>query len=287
MKLKVNILSFFIIVFSIIIPAQQTTYIPLKYDVSGYAENNNQIKSQRISLTDNTLTPTVNAEMNASESGALNYMLPIEILKGVNNFQPNFAVAYNSQNGNGQVGWGWNIVGLSTIAKGGKSKEIDGVTIGPQYDSLDPFYLDGQRLIKISATEFATEKFSKIKITKQTSGEFSFIVQYTDGKIAKYKEIVSGQHYISTFIDSFNNQIHYTYSVLGSTPRLTQCSYGGTDVNSDKFYINFNYKERKTPIKVYRNGVEFVNSKVIDYIELSQVPLIQVSIENIIFHMII
>jgi hypothetical protein len=167
MKLKINILSFFISALSLSILAQETTFIPLKYDVSGYAENNNQTKNQRISLTDITLTPTINAEMNASESGALNYMIPIETLKGVNNFQPNFAVAYNSQSGNGQVGWGWNIVGLSIIAQG-KSKEIDGVTIGTQYDSTDPFYLDGQRLINISATDFVTEKYSKIKITKQT-----------------------------------------------------------------------------------------------------------------------
>lgn len=267
MKLKINILSFFISVFSICVYAQQTTSIPLKYDVSGYAENNTQTKSQRIAAPDNALTPTVNAEMNASESGALNYMLPIEILKGVNNFQPNFAVAYNSQSGNGQAGWGWNIVGLSTITQGGKSKEIDGITIGPQFNSSDPFYLDGQRLIKNTATDFVTEKFSKIKITKQTSGEFSFIVQYTDGRVAKYKEIIPGQHYITTFIDSFNNQIHYTYSVLGNTSRLTQCSYGGNDVATDKFYINFNYKDRKNEIKIYRNGVEFTNSKIIDFIE--------------------
>lgn len=47
--------------------------------------------------------------------------------------------------------------------KRGKSKKIDGITIGPQFDDTDPFYLDGQRLIKNNAKDFATEKFSKIK----------------------------------------------------------------------------------------------------------------------------
>lgn len=61
--------------------------------------------------------------MSVSESGALTYALPIEILKGVNNFQPNLSLVYNSQSGNGSAGWGWNITGLSTITRGGKVKK--------------------------------------------------------------------------------------------------------------------------------------------------------------------
>ena len=263
MKLKLYSLYIFLFAFSIL-TAQEETEIPLNYSTSGYSNKNNL--ALKTTTTDNTLIPTVNAEMNVNESGALTYLLPVEILKGLNNFQPNIALAYNSQSGNGQAGWGWNIVGLSTITRGGKSKEIDGLTIGPQFNDTDPFYLDGQRLIKNSDNTYSTEKFSKIKITKPATGEFSFIIQYTDGRIAKYKEVSSGQHYISTFIDSLNNEIHYTYLVENNTPRITKVSYGGTSSSNDKFYIDFIYKARKKNIQIYRNGVAYTNSKVLSEI---------------------
>ena len=260
MKLKLYFLYTFLFAFSIV-TAQEEIEIPLEYSTSGY-----QTSSALKTTTDNTLVPTVNAEMNVNEAGALTYSLPIEILKGLNNFQPNIALAYNSQSGNGQAGWGWNIVGLSTITRGGKSKEIDGLTIGPQFNEGDPFYLDGQRLIKNSDNTYSTEKFSKIKITKPSTGEFSFIIQYTDGRIAKYKELTIGQHYISTFVDSFNNEIHYTYLVENNTPRITKVSYGGTSSSNDKFYIDFVYKARKKNIQIYRNGIAYINSKVLSEI---------------------
>ena len=241
MKFYISTLFFFLLL--VIIPAQeQVTKIPLQYDTSGYAVNTIPDYANKTGI--DPLNPTVNAEMSVNEVGGLTYMIPIEGLKGVNNFQPNIALAYNSQSGYGSVGWGWNIVGTSTITRGGKSKNIDGITQGPQFDNNDPFYLDGQRLIKLSETNFVTEKFSKIKITKQTTGEFSFIIQYTDGKIAKYKELVSGQNYISKIIDSFNNEINYSYQIENNVPRITSVNYGGSN---NPFNINFEYKLRSTP----------------------------------------
>lgn len=256
MKLYISSLFFFLLLISV--PAQkQVTEISLQYDTSGYSTNIGSNVSNKVV---DQLAPTVNAEMNANETGALTYMVPIEGLKGVNNFQPNFALAYNSQSGYGSAGWGWNIIGISMITRGGKSKNIDGITQGVQFDGNDPFYLDGQRLIKLSDTNFATEKFSKIKITKQSTGEFSFIIQYTDGKIAKYKELVSGQYYISKFIDSYNNEINYNYTIEDNTPRITSVTYGESN---NPFSITFEYKLRTTPTEAYRNGIKFVSKYVL------------------------
>jgi len=241
--------------------AQVTKEIPLQYSTTGYAENT---ASGSLNKTlPNVLIPSVNAEMNVNESGALTYTLPIETVKGLHSFQPNIALAYNSQSANGQAGWGWNIIGISSITQGGKSKEIDGITIGVQFNNTDPYYLDGQRLIKISETNYVTEKFSKLKITKFASSEFSFVIQYPDGKIAKYKELVSGQHYISVFLDPFNNEIHYSYQIENNIPNIIKISYGGTIPANDKFDINFLYKARKKNIQIFRNGVAYTSSKVL------------------------
>lgn len=258
MKKKIFFIVAFILSVSFI-NSQKLTKIPLQYDTSGYASETLQ-KTYTPTLV---LTPSINAEMSVNEAGALTYNLPIEIHKGINDFQPNVALTYNSQSGNGMAGWGWNIVGLSTISRGGKSKEIDGITIGAQFNDNDPFYLDGQRLIKIDANNFVTEKFSKIKITKNNSGEFQFIVKYTDGKIAKYKELITGQYYISSIQDSFGNSIQYTYQVEDYVPRVTKISYG----ENAAFSIDFQYKLRQNPTEAYRNGLKFITKYILSSVE--------------------
>ncbi|WP_414846215.1 RHS repeat-associated core domain-containing protein [Chryseobacterium sp. IT-36CA2] len=275
--MKLKIYSLFLFVTSVFLIAQNQKSITLQYDTSGYAENSTSNKSssgstQKVDPAD-VLIPTVNGEMNVNEGGTLNYTIPIETVKGINDFQPNAAIAYNSQSGNGQAGWGWNVTGISMISQGGKNKEIDGITIGPQFNTSDPYYLDGQRLIKINESSFATEKYSKVKITKPISGEFSFIVQYTDGKIAKYKEFSPGQHYIVLLSDALDNQIHYSYDSEYFNPsterrnmRLSKISYGGTDAANDPYYISIVYKMRQGRNTSYRNGLQSTNDRIIDYI---------------------
>ena len=249
---------------SSLIFAQNEETINLEYDTSGYLNNGTQLTTMS---TPTEVVPTVNSEMNVTESGGLNYEVPIEVIRGINNFQPNLSLEYSSQYGNGMAGWGWNIAGLSTITMGGKSKRIDGITVGRQYTADDPYYLDGQRLLKINTTTYQTEKYSKIKITKET-GEYSFTIQYTDGKIAKYKELVSGQHYITLLRDSFDNEIHYTYTVSGNCTYLTKISYGGTSVSNDKFWIDFIYATRSISNKSYRNAVLYTNSQYLLQIDV-------------------
>ncbi|WP_167027646.1 RHS repeat-associated core domain-containing protein [Chryseobacterium sp. Tr-659] len=274
--MKLKIYSLFLLIASICLTAQKQTSVTLQFDTSGYAENSiskpGSVSTQKLDPNEN-LIPTVFGEMNVNEGGTLNYTIPIETVKGINDHHPNVAIAYNSQGGNGQAGWGWNVTGISTISQGGKSKEIDGVTIGPQFNSDDPYYLDGQRLIKINDTSFATEKYSKVKITKPASGEFSFIIQYTDGKIAKYKEFSPGQHYIVQLSDAMDNQIHYSYdseytntTVERKNMRLAKISYGGTDAANDPYYISIVYKMRKGSTVSYRNGLQSTNQKIIDYV---------------------
>lgn len=245
--------------------SQEVIQVPLEYNTSGYAEKQagSPQSADAQKGIDDRLTPTISAEMSVGESGALTYTLPIEIHKGINDFQPNIALSYNSQGGNGMAGWGWNIMGLSSISIGGQNKEIDGITRGAQYDATDPYYLDGVRLIKLDDNNFVTEKFSKIKITKQSTGEFQFIIQYTDGKVAKYKELTPGQFYISVFQDAFNNTINYTYQVDNYVARITKISYGGT---GDPFSINFEYKLRKAQTEAYRNGIKYINKYVVSNI---------------------
>ncbi|MFP5040288.1 RHS repeat-associated core domain-containing protein [Parasediminibacterium sp. JCM 36343] len=284
MPRKISILLWLSVIYATISCswAQTTINIPLGYSTNGYAKKTPQSPTNitTFGTTSNSddYLPSIKGELSVSDVGALNYVLPIEVEKGVNSFQPNISLTYNSQSGNGMAGWGWNITGLSMITIGGKSKAIDGMTIGAQNDGSDPFYLDGQRLVPgAESNTFVTQKFSTIKVTKDFSTDYPFIVQFPDGKISKYKNLQSnGNYYISTISDALGNEIHYTYTLIADltnngivtryVPYLEKISYGGKDITTDKYYIKFNYANRNTPLTAYSRGINYVTDKVLSKI---------------------
>lgn len=240
--------------------------LKLVSDTSGYLDFSEE-------GTNNTeVIPTVKGELNVNEQGVLTYTVPIEVYKGINDFQPNIALSYNSQVGNGQAGMGWNLVGLSTITIGGKSNRIDGINEGVQYNGTDPYYLDGQRLIQIgTSNEYKTEQYSQIKITKTDANTFK--IQYTDGKIAIYKLKSLGQYLIDNIQDAYDNKIFYTYTVTTNVAYLSTIKYGGSTNANSPFSISFVYNNRTVPVKIFRNGTELNNSKFLKEIQVSSTSL--------------
>jgi hypothetical protein len=99
-----------------------------------------------------------------TESGAAEYRIPLRVPPGVAGMEPKLALVYNSQAGNGLLGVGWNLEGLSAITRCPRTMAQDGVRGGVNYDWNDRYCLDGQRLIALSGTEHRTEResFSKI-----------------------------------------------------------------------------------------------------------------------------
>ena len=65
---------------------------------------------------------------SVTPSGAVSYSVPIEVYPGVNGVQPQLSIGYNSQCGNGPLGVGWYISGLSSIRRGDKSIYYDGAS---------------------------------------------------------------------------------------------------------------------------------------------------------------
>ena len=262
------ILSLFFFLSSSKTYAQELDITAFSLDTSGYINYSEEGENS------SDVVPTINGELTVNEQGALTYTIPIEVYKGIRDFQPNIALVYNSQTGNGLAGVGWGIAGLSTITIGGKNKKIDGINEGIQYDGTDPYYLDGLRLIQIgSSDEYVTEQYSQIKITKTDTNTFK--IQYSDGKIAIYKYKVVGQFLIDTIQDSFGNKIFYSYTISSNANvvYLSTIKYGGPTKNLSPFTILFEYDHRTYPRKIFRNGIEITNNKYLKEIKVSSTTL--------------
>ncbi len=93
-------------------------------------------------------------------NGAASYSIPITVPPGVNGLAPSLSLTYSSQGGNGLLGMGWGIGGLSVIHRCGATIEQDGFKGGVNYDANDKFCLDGQRLIDIGNGQYRTKRES-------------------------------------------------------------------------------------------------------------------------------
>jgi len=134
-------------------------------------------------------------QFSVNESGAATYRIPIQVPPGVAGMEPKLELVYNSQGGNGLLGMGWSLSGLSAITRCPRTMAVDGVRGGVNYDMNDRYCLDGQRLILVSGSygvagsEYRTELdgFSKI-VASGTAGNgvASFTVQTKAGVTMEY-----------------------------------------------------------------------------------------------------
>jgi len=138
--------------------------------------------------TSTTVVGSLGGEFSVSPSGAANYSIGIEIPPGTAGMQPQVGIAYDSQAGNGLLGMGWSLTGMSTITRCPKTLAQDDEIHGVDYTSNDAFCLDGQRLIYIRTTstegaEYRTETGNAVKALYSNN---QFTVLSKDGTRSQY-----------------------------------------------------------------------------------------------------
>ncbi|MDX2191523.1 MAG: SpvB/TcaC N-terminal domain-containing protein, partial [Bacteroidota bacterium] len=84
-----------------------------------------------------TSNPTafIPGKADVSPTGAASYAIPLELPSGSNNFTPSIGIVYNSQGGNGIMGYGWALAGLSMVQRTGKNKFFDGAYGPVKFDN--------------------------------------------------------------------------------------------------------------------------------------------------------
>lgn len=190
-------------------------------------------------------------------NGALTYTVPVDVYPGINSHQPNLSVSYNSLAGNGVMGVGWNIGGLSSISRTGKSIYYDTKTEGLLMDKNDPFVLDGMRLIKLGEgsdqIDYETER-DHIKVKAYLSGTNVryFKVWYPNGTVGTYGDANNIYNSYLSFpltqsTDRFNNTITYTYGYWNNQYTITGINYGNAS-------LQFNYSTSRPDGPFYYQG---------------------------------
>ncbi len=108
-------------------------------------------------------------QFSVSDDGAAQYSLPLWMPKGRGELHPKLTLAYNSRGGNGPVGVGWSLQGLSSITPCARTVAQDGVRDAVRFAASDVYCLDGNRLRPVGAQsgperEYRTEHdiFAKV-----------------------------------------------------------------------------------------------------------------------------
>lgn len=192
---------------------------------------------------------------DVSPTGAATASISIDVPKGIRGLQPNVAITYNSQSGNGIVGWGCNLSCVSAITRVPKDLHHDDISKGITWGNDDAYSLDGNRLLLESGSagtigavySLEGDPFTKVTVVQGImSGDIGFSVVTPEGTTMEYKmtqgfydngNYVTATWYLSNVTDVDGNMMYYNYTYDNYAQYPSSISYGGNTVS-------FTYEDR-------------------------------------------
>lgn len=173
---------------------------------------------------------------SASPTGEASYTMPLTLPPGRGGMTPSLAVSYDSGGGNGLLGMGFSIQGLSSITRCPKNMAQDGEIQAVRYDESDRYCLDGRRLVLVefhgssditkATLEYRTfpDSFAKVIAhfdADQAHGPSAFVAYLKSGVVMEYGTEASGlvigpnghrrSWWVSRIRDRRSNEIAVTY----------------------------------------------------------------------------
>lgn len=233
---------------------------------------------------ENGIVGKIADEYRVTPNGQFCYDIPIATVSGTGGMTPKLSISYNSGNGNGLFGYGFDLKGLSTITRAPRNLYNDNQADVVRFTDADRFSLDGSRLqiVKTTSTstsiEYRTESnsFSKIIATGSTSNPSKFTVYTKDGLICEY-EPVGGlatknlQWPLTKVSDTKGNYYTIAYSddALANEFVPSKIEYTGNSKASLTPFASITFSTKsisRTP--TYISGVKILRSKVISSISI-------------------
>ena len=122
---------------------------------------------------------TTAGELSVSPTGSANYSIPISVPPGIGGMAPSLSIQYDSMAGDGLLGRGGSLGGLSQITRCNRNRADDGYMKAIEFNETDAFCLDNQRLVAVAGiygavgTEYRTQidSFSKVVSYGGTLGD--------------------------------------------------------------------------------------------------------------------
>jgi len=231
----------------------------------------------------------------AVANGAAQYSIPIEVPPGIAGMQPSVSINYNSMAGNGLVGVGGSISGLSAITRCPHSYAVDGYKRGVKFDSGDAFCMDGQRLMAVtndagaSGQEYRTEteSFTRVIAHNGAQGNPNLFVAETKSGLRMY----FGEHAsndtriekagsattvlswpVSRIEDRAGNYMHFIYDEINASGESYPSSieYTGNGTQAPTRRVEFIYhNSRPVPHQGYVAGSPLQMKKLLKKVETS------------------
>jgi len=138
------------------------------------------------------LVGKIDAEFAVSDRGGASWRVPVVAPPGTAGMQPELSLVYDSQAGNGPLGVGFALGGLSAITRCPSDLARDGEIRAVAFDADDRLCLDGQRLVLVSGSygvagsEYRTERESFARVVAVGAGPERFEVSGRDGLLRSY-----------------------------------------------------------------------------------------------------
>ena len=239
--------------------------------------------------TQGAVVGSIPGKLNVGSSGCATYNIPIECPSGIMGMQPDLSIYYNSQGGNGPVGIGWNVGGLSAIGRATKNSFNDYAIAGINFTALDKYTLDGNDLVTLTGTYGADgstyqtriKNYTKVESIGQIGGISPqyFRVTSKDGRIIEYgnttdsKMIPTGgtiplQWFVNKVTDPNGNYMTFTYQTNGGQTVLSEIDYSGNGNKAPFTSIVFNYTTKSTIYKSYIAGYSIDDRFLLNNIQI-------------------
>ncbi len=99
---------------------------------------------------------SIQGKFSVSPAGAAGYNVPIPTPGATHGLAPHVGLVYSSRAGNGLVGIGWQLAGISLIARCPPITAREGAPEALSFGSTDRFCLDGQTLL-VKTGDYGTD----------------------------------------------------------------------------------------------------------------------------------
>ena len=233
---------------------------------------------------------------SVTAGGEYSWSLPLWVPDGKGGLKPGLSIQYGSRGGNGLLGVGFSLSGLSAISRCGQTMAVDGVTRGVDFSYEDRFCLDGQRLVLIDGSygvggsEYRTERESYQRILYSEGNIFepgSFEIHTKEGLHLRYEGIKGNRAkpslvpphplevvervdvlwVLKSIQDRSGNEIAFNYQVI-SPPNSFVLEYVPESIVYGKRSVHFVYEDRLDPSFSWLSGIKLKNTKILKKIEM-------------------